>query len=108
VWSQSELLTSCHDCDVQQLNDSAFVVSLLRTFIADPTKSLIELIGFYPHHSQLNAKGKETIDCQNKYFVMFQEQLKNENAIENKRLVALLDSLLILFALAKSESGANG
>ncbi len=90
------------------MNDSAFVVSLLRTFIADPTKSLIDLIGFYPQHRQLDAKGKETIDCQNKYFVMFQEQLKNDLAIENKRLVALLDSLLILFASAKSDSGASG
>jgi len=72
-------------CEHKQLNDSAFVVSLLRTFIADPTKSLIDLIGFYPYHRQIDAKGKETIDCQNKYFVMFQEQLKNDLAIENKR-----------------------
>uniref|UniRef100_A0A914X1J2 Prostaglandin E synthase 2 n=1 Tax=Plectus sambesii TaxID=2011161 RepID=A0A914X1J2_9BILA len=69
----------------KQLNDSAFIVSLLRTFVADPSKSLAELIDFYPHHRQANAKGKETVECQNKYFVMFQEQLKSEKAILNKR-----------------------
>jgi hypothetical protein len=74
---------------LQQLNDSTFIVSLLRSYIADPVHEFDELITYYPHHKVENRQDpkKEVIECVNKYFVMFHDSVKTTMQIEDKKYV---------------------
>jgi len=69
----------------RQLNDSNFIVSLLRSYIADTDHDFDELVSYYPHHRVENSK-PPTTECVNKYFTMYGEQLGGSKAaIENKK-----------------------
>jgi len=70
----------------KQMNDSSYIISLLRSFTLDPAKHLDEFAGYFPIYKITDEKGKSRFEVENKYFVMFQEQLKDDKkAIETRK-----------------------
>jgi len=70
----------------KQMNDSSYIISLFRSFVLDPSKALDEIATFYPIYKITDEKGKSRYEVENKYFIMFQEQLKDDKkAIENRK-----------------------
>jgi len=70
----------------KQMNDSSYIISLLRSFTLDPAKQLDEIATFYPIYKITDEKGDSRFEFENKYFIMFQEQLDgDEKAIENRK-----------------------
>ena len=71
---------------LQQLNDSNFIVSILRSYMTDASHSFDELVTFYPHHlTDPAGDGKRmAIECRNKYFTMYPDET-SKLAIEDKK-----------------------
>lgn len=69
----------------KELHDSTFMISLLRSYMLDPKQDFQNLANLYPHLKTENEKGKEVVVCHNKYFVMFHDKVKTNEAIANKK-----------------------
>jgi len=55
------------------LNDSSLIISLLESFLYDPSRSVSTLLSYYPVMESTNSRGKTVYEYPNKYFVMFGE-----------------------------------
>ncbi|XP_030625713.1 prostaglandin E synthase 2-like isoform X2 [Chanos chanos] len=60
-----------------QLNDSSVIISAMKTCMIDKSKSLPEVISYYPRLTSTNIFGREVTEFTNRYWVML-----NEIAIE--------------------------
>ena len=69
----------------QQLNDSSVIISILESYLVDPTQSIEKLVSYYPGIEGPNEEGKNTIDYPNKYFIMYQEHLSDRRTPEQRR-----------------------
>ncbi|XP_056394703.1 prostaglandin E synthase 2 isoform X2 [Hyla sarda] len=61
------------------MNDSSVIISAVKTFLVSRKKNLEEVVSYYPAITVTNDKGKESVEYQNKYWLMLDEQ-------ETKRL----------------------
>jgi len=64
--------------DDAQVNDSSVIVSVLRSQAVQPGKSVDELLRYYPAVESKNEKGKPVTEFQNRYRVMYGEDVPKE------------------------------
>lgn len=63
-----------------QMTDSTAIISILSSYLIDPSVSIRELVEMYPEISYINSDGKKTFEILNKYHLMYGEKvLKNIN-----------------------------
>ncbi|CAH2035194.1 unnamed protein product, partial [Iphiclides podalirius] len=74
------------DGGYQPLMDSTAIISILETFLRDKTSQLRDIVKFYPLTRYINDAGKSTTDITNKYFIMNNSSVpdENERAAENE------------------------
>lgn len=63
----------------QQLLDSTAIISILETYLLDKKSQLTEIIKFYPVSQFVNDAGKNITEITNKYFIMHNSPLSNDN-----------------------------
>lgn len=71
--------------DNRQLNDSSFIVSLLKSHFVDPDRPLDEIKAAYPIFVVQGDAAAPKFENDNKYFVMYNEQLKTQRDIGDRR-----------------------
>ncbi|CAO1298096.1 unnamed protein product [Diamesa hyperborea] len=80
-WSTSKkvptLLARTKDGKYVQLNDSSVIISAISSYLIDPTKSMDEIVKFYPVTNFTDVYGT-VFDIANKYFLMFQNKKPNQ------------------------------
>lgn len=64
----------------QQLNDSTMIISTLKSYIMDKSMGLQNIVDFYPNIAYNDDQGERKIEIFNRYFLMHQEELPNEEA----------------------------
>lgn len=57
-----------------QMTDSTAIISILSSYLIDPSVSINELVEMYPEISYLNNDGKKTFEILNKYHLMHGEK----------------------------------
>ena len=58
---------------LQQLNDSSVIISILESYLEDPSQSIGKLLSFYP--ALESKEGRKTVyEFPNKYFIMYGEK----------------------------------
>lgn len=60
-----------------QLTDSNAIISILSSFLTDPSIAISELVELYPNISFINADGKKMFDILNKYHVIHAGNVSN-------------------------------
>lgn len=78
------LLAKCKDGRFIQLAESSMIVSILASYLADPTQDIAELYKFYPTETYVDDTGAVKSEVLNKYFLMLQDGAKR--AAANKEL----------------------
>jgi len=81
-----------------QINDSSVIVSALYSQLLDPNSSLEQIMDCYPAIRFYDADGKEKMDIQNKYFLMYNEAKVNrtkEDIVEERRWRRWTDDVLV-------------
>lgn len=74
------LLARTKDGKYVQLTDSSMIVSVLSSYLIDPSADLKELAQLYPSVSYMNDQGKKIHDILNKYHLIYGEKLpKNKS-----------------------------
>lgn len=68
------LLAKCKDGRYIQLTESSMIVSILATYLADPSQDVADLYKFYPTESFVDVDGNKKSEVLNKYFLMLQDQ----------------------------------
>lgn len=58
-----------------QMMDSSMIVSLLSSYMNDPSIPIEDLVKYYPSISYMNDDGKKVCDILNKYHVIYGEKL---------------------------------
>lgn len=58
-----------------QMTDSTMIVSLLTSYLNDPSMPIEELAKYYPNISYMNDDGKKVTDILNKYHVIYGENV---------------------------------
>lgn len=67
------LLAKCKDGRFIQLAESSMIVSILASYLADPTQDIAELYKFYPTETYVDEAGSSKSEVINKYFLMLQQ-----------------------------------
>jgi len=68
-----------------QVNDSSVIISLLESFLLDKdTQQLDKLVTYYPSIETTNDRGKPALDWPNKYFIMYNTDVKDTRKEERK------------------------
>lgn len=57
-----------------QMTDSTMIVSLLSSYMIDPTIPIEDLMKYYPSISQLKDDGKRVNDILNRYHLIYGEK----------------------------------
>lgn len=74
------LLARTKDGKYVQLTDSSMIVSVLSSFLIDPTLDINDLAKLYPSISYMNDDGKKIHDILNKYHLIYGDKTpKNKN-----------------------------
>lgn len=68
------LLAKCKDGRYIQLTESSMIVSILASYLADPSQDVAHLYKFYPTESFVDVDGNKKSEVLNKYFLMLQDQ----------------------------------
>ncbi|CAD7081705.1 unnamed protein product [Hermetia illucens] len=69
------LLAKRKDGKYVQLTDSSAIVSVLASYLHDPSQDIGELANFYPTISFFDDSGAKKEEVMNKYFIMYQEKV---------------------------------
>lgn len=77
------LLAKTKDGKYVQLTDSTMIISVLASYIIDPTQDIKELASFYPIINFADDNGKPKNDIVNKYFLMYQNNVPKGLTKEN-------------------------
>lgn len=81
-WSEYKkvpiLLAGIGDGQYLQLNDSTLIISVLKSYLADPKKKLVDIMGSYPPMSYRDDDGTVKTEIQNRYFMMSGEEIKKD------------------------------
>lgn len=64
------LLAGIGDGKYVQLNDSTVIISILKSFLADPKQNLLDIVNCYPPLSYRESDGSIKMEIQNRYFLM--------------------------------------
>jgi len=83
---------------VIQINDSSVIVSALFSQLVDPNSNLEQIMDCYPGIRFYDADGKEKIDIQNKYFLMYNNaevSRTKEDIVEERRWRRWADDVLV-------------
>lgn len=67
----------------QPLNDSTMIVSLLSSYLHDPSHKLEELANYYPNIGMHDEQGNFKYEIINKYFLMFNTQLPKDRTMND-------------------------
>jgi len=81
-----------------QINDSSVIVSALFSKLADANSSLEQVMDCYPALRYYDDDGKEKLDIQNKYFLMYNDAKVNrtkEDIVEERRWRRWTDDVLV-------------
>lgn len=70
------LLAKCKDGRFIQLAESSMIVSILASYLADPTQDIADLYKFYPTETYVDEGGNTKSEVINKYFLMLQNGAK--------------------------------
>lgn len=74
------LLARTKDGKYLQMTDSTMIVSLLSSYMIDPSIPIEDLVKLYPSISYMNDDGKKVNDILNKYHLIYGEKTpKNIN-----------------------------
>lgn len=65
---------------LQQLNDSSMIISALKSYLQDRTTGLKDIVDFYPNIAYNDDQGNPKVEIFNRYFLMLQEELPNEES----------------------------
>lgn len=76
------LLARTRDGKYIQLTDSSMIVSVLSSFLIDPTVDISEYVKLYPSISYMNNEGKKSHDILNKYHLVYEKIPKNKSKDE--------------------------
>ncbi|XP_034254866.1 prostaglandin E synthase 2 [Thrips palmi] len=81
-WSEYKkvpiLLAGVGDGKYLQLNDSTLIISVLKSFLADPKKDLLSLMSSYPPMSYRDEDGSIKTEIQNRYYLMTGEDVQKD------------------------------
>lgn len=77
------LLARTKDGKYVQLTDSSMIVSVLSSYMIDPSVDIKELAQFYPSVSYMNNEGKKIHDILNKYHVIYGEKIPRDKSKED-------------------------
>lgn len=69
------LLARTADGKYIQMTDSSMIISVLSSYLIDPSIAINELVKLYPSISYINDKGKKTDDILNKYHLIYGEKV---------------------------------
>lgn len=80
-----------------QLSDSSMIVSVLSSYLIDPSVDISEYAKLYPSISYMNDDGKKIHDILNKYHLIYGEKIPQNKSkddlewvyFENSRLTQL-------------------
>jgi len=81
-----------------QINDSSVIVSALFSKLADANSDLEQIMDCFPSIRYYDEDGKEKLDIQNKYFLMYNEAQVNrtkEDIVEERRWRRWADDVLV-------------
>lgn len=67
----------------QPLNDSTMIVSLLASYLHDPSHKIEELANYYPSIGMHDEQGNFKYEIINKYFLMFSKQLPKDRSMND-------------------------
>lgn len=67
----------------QPLNDSSMIISLLASYLHDPSYKIEELADYYPNIGMHDEDGKFKYEIINKYFLMFNKQLPKDRTMND-------------------------
>lgn len=70
------LLAKCKDGRYIQLAESSMIVSILASYLADPSQDIADLYKFYPTETFVDETGSVKSEVINKYFLMLQDGTK--------------------------------
>ncbi|XP_055707647.1 prostaglandin E synthase 2 [Phlebotomus papatasi] len=102
-WSPTKkvptMLVKTPDGRFLQLTDSSMIVSVLASFLRDPSQNIVELASYYPNITFMDEKGSKKADIMNKYFLMFKDgtprSLSKEMLEEERKWRTWADSHLV-------------
>jgi len=83
---------------VMQVNDSSVIVSALYSKLLDSEASLEQILDCYPSIKYIDSDGKEKVEIQNKYFLMYNDAKVNrtkEDIVEERRWRRWVDDILV-------------
>lgn len=62
----------------QQLNDSTLIISVLKSYLADPKKGILDIMSYYPPMSYRDEDGTVKTEIQNRYYLMKGEDIQTD------------------------------
>lgn len=81
------ILARTKDGKYIQMTDSSMIVSLLSSYMMDPSIPIEELVKYYPSISYMNDNGKKVNDILNKYHLIFGEKIPKSFSKEDLEYV---------------------
>lgn len=93
------LLARNKDGKYVQLTDSSMIVSVLSSFLIDPSVDISELVKLYPSVSYMNDDGKKIHDILNKYHLIYGDKIPKNKSKDDLEyaLDNLMDNLFIIY-----------
>lgn len=77
------LLARTKDGKYVQMTDSTMIVSLLSSYMIDPTTPIEDLVKYYPSISYFKDDGKKVNDILNKYHLIYGEKTPKDLSKED-------------------------
>ena len=75
------------------------IISALRSYLQDKSVSLQNIVDFYPNIAYNDDHGERKVEIFNRYFLMLQEELPNEETRRQFMWVLIVCGLYIIFFL---------